>query len=146
MKNFFFLFMLTLVLSLSFGCTKNHNREEPVVIPKDAAKMEVTFSWQGVEPCTHVSPEIRVSGIPAGTKRLRVKLKNISDPAWNQGGGDIENDGSGVIPANALDIGYNGPCPPPDQRQKYEFRVMAVDAEGVIIGFGKARESYPPKK
>jgi len=146
MKNFFFLFTLTLVLSLSLGCTKNHNREEPIVIPKDAAKMEVAFSWQGVEPCTHVSPDIRVSGIPAGTKRLLVKLKNVSDPAWNQGGGDIENDGSGVIPANALDIGYNGPCPPPGQRQKFEFRVMAVDAEGGIIGFGKARESYPPKK
>ena len=146
MKKCFPLFMLTLALFLCFGCTKNHNREEPIVIPKDAAKMEVAFSWEGVEPCTHVSPEIQVSGIPAGTKRLLVKLKNITDPAWNQGGGDIEHDGSGVIPSNALDIGYNGPCPPPGQRQKYEFRVMAVDAEGSIIGFGKTRESYPPKK
>jgi hypothetical protein len=108
--------------------------------------MEVAFSWEGVEPCTHVSPEIRVADFPEGTKRLLVKLKNISEPDWNQGGGDIEHDGSGVIPEGALDIGYNGPCPPSDQRQKYEFRVMAVDAEGTIIGFGKARESYPPKK
>ncbi|WP_319523196.1 hypothetical protein [uncultured Desulfosarcina sp.] len=146
MKKSFPLLTLALVLLLSFGCSKKQNSEEPIVIPKDAAKMEVAFSWEGVEPCTSDSPEIRVSGTPAGTKRLLVKLKNITDPAWNQGGGDIEYDGSGVIPANALDIGYNGPCPPPGQRQKYEFRVMAVDAEGTIIGFGKARESYPPKK
>jgi hypothetical protein len=146
MKKCFPLLTLTLALLLSFGCTKKQNREEPIVIPKNAAKMEVVFSWEGVEPCTHESPEIRVSGIPAGTKRLLVKLENISDPDWNQGGGDIEHDGSGVIPASALDIGYNGPCPPPGQRQKYEFWVMAVDAEGAIIGSGKARESYPPKK
>jgi hypothetical protein len=140
------LFPLALALLLCFGCAKNHSREAPIVIPKEAAKMDVAFSWEGVAPCTHASPEIRVSGIPADTRRLLVKLKNISDPDWNQGGGEIEHDGSGVIPANALDIGYNGPCPPPGQRQKYEFRVMAVDAEGTIIGFGKARESYPPKK
>ena len=51
-----------------------------------------------------------------------------------------------MIPAKALDIGYNGPCPPPGQRQKYEIWVMAVDAEKTIIGFGKARQFFPPKK
>lgn len=146
MKKISLLFMLALVLLLFFSCAKKQNREDRITIPKNAAKMEVDFSWEGIEPCTHDSPEIRVSGIPEGTQRLLVKLKNISDPAWNQGGGDIEYDGSGLIPAKALDIGYNGPCPPPDQRQKYEIWVMAVDAEKAIIGFGKARRPYPLKK
>jgi len=146
MKKISYLLMLTLVLLLFWGCAKKQNREDRITIPKDAAKMAVDFSWEGIEPCTHDSPEIRVSGIPAGTRRLLVKVKNISDPAWNQGGGDIEYDGSGVIPAKALDIGYNGPCPPLGQRQKYEIWVMAVDAEKTIIGFGKAMKPYPLKK
>jgi len=131
---------------LAIGCAKKQNHEDRITIPKNAAKMVVDYSWEGIEACTHDSPEIRVSGIPDGTQRLMVKLKNISDPAWNQGGGDIEHDGSGLIPAKALDIGYNGPCPPRGQRQKYEIWVMAVDAEKAIIGFGKARKVYPPKK
>jgi phosphatidylethanolamine-binding protein (PEBP) family uncharacterized protein len=67
-------------------------------------------------------------------------------PAWNHGGGKVAHDGSGVIPAGALKLGYNGPCPPPGQRHKFEFSVMAVDAAGTIIGFGKARQSFPPKQ
>ena len=145
MKKLSSLLILTLVLLLLVGCTKKPHHKKPIKIPKNAAKMKVDFSWEGIEPCTHDSPEIRVTGIPDATKRLLVKLKNTSDPAWNQGGGDIEHDGSGLIPANALDIGYNGPCPPPGQRQKYEIQVMAVDAEKTIIGFGKARQSFPPK-
>lgn len=145
-KCAFLLLPLVLVVAFSAGCAKKQAREDRIKIPKNAAKMEVVFSWEGVEPCTPDSPEIRVSDIPVGTRRLWVRLKNISEPAWNQGGGDIEHDGSGLIPAKALDIGYNGPCPPLGQRQKYEFWVMAVDAEGVIIGFGKTRQSYPPKK
>jgi len=138
--------MLVLVVVLALGCAKKQNSEDRITIPKNAAEMEVDFSWEGIKPCTHDSPEIRVAGIPGGTQRLMVKLKNISDPTWNQGGGDIEHDGSGLIPAKALDIGYNGPCPPPGQRQKYEIWVMALDAEKAIIGFGKDRKVYPPKQ
>jgi phosphatidylethanolamine-binding protein (PEBP) family uncharacterized protein len=72
-------------------------------------------------------------------------LTNLSVPEWNQGGGRVPNDGSGVIPAGSLTIGYNGPCPPTGKRQTYEFSVMAVDAAGAIIGFGKARQPFPPK-
>lgn len=146
MKKISSLFILALVVLLFFGCAKKQNHEDRITIPKNAAKMKVVFSWAGIEPCTPDSPEIRVSGIPDGTQRFLVRLKNVSDPAWNQGGGDIEHDGSGLIPARALDIGYNGPCPPPGQRQKYEIWVMAMDAEKTIIGFGKTRQSYPPKK
>jgi hypothetical protein len=137
------LFILISLTVLAAGCAKPSNQ---ITIPKDAAQMEVDFSGEAVKPCTHESPEIRVSAIPEGTKDLRVKLKNISVPAWNQGGGMVTHDGSGVIPAGALGVGYNGPCPPPGQRYKFEWWVMAVDAQGRIIGFGKTREPYPPKK
>ena len=135
------LLILTAVLILAAGCATTG-----VKIPKDAAEMTVDFSWEGVEACTHDSPEIRVSNIPDGTEELRVKLKDIDVPEWNHGGGNMKNVESGIIPAGALKLGYNGPCPPPKGRHKYELSVMAVNADGVIIGFGKARQSFPPKK
>jgi hypothetical protein len=142
MKKWYPVVIFTAILILTAGCAKNPNR---IKIPKDAAKMDVDFSWAGIQACSHESPEIRVSNVPEGAEELRVKLQDISLPAWNQGGGTVKHDGSGIIPAGALKVGYNGPCPP-SGRHKYEFSVMAVNADGVIIGFGKARQSFPPKK
>ena len=142
MKKWYPVAMLTALVILTAGCAKDQNQ---IKIPKDAAKMAVEFSWEGIAACTHESPEIRVSNVPEGTEELWVKLKDISLPAWNQGGGKVKHDGSGVIPAGALKLGYNGPCPP-SGRHKYEFSVMALNADDVIIGFGKAVQSFPPKK
>jgi phosphatidylethanolamine-binding protein (PEBP) family uncharacterized protein len=143
MKKIISLLILTASIMLTIGCAKNHNT---IVIPKDAAEMEVAFSWDGIKACTHESPEIRVARIPDGTVELQVMLKDISLPAYNHGGGSVKHDGSGIIPAGALTIGYNGPCPPPGERHKYDFWVMARNGEGVIIGFGKSRQYFPPKK
>ncbi len=142
MKKWYPLCTLAALLILTAGCA---NSPDQIKIPGDAAEMTVEFSWEGIEACTHDSPEIRVSPVPEGTADLRVKLKDISLPAWNHGGGKVRHDGSGVIPAGALKLGYNGPCPT-SGRHEYEFSVMAVDADGAIIGFGKARQPFPPKK
>jgi hypothetical protein len=132
---FFFFFV-----NLLCGCAGN---PKDIKIPKDAAKMDVAFSWEGTKPCSHVSPEIQVTGVPEGTVELRAMLKNLNAPKWNQGGGIVDHDGSGLIPEGFLDIGYNGPCPA-GGRNKYAFSVMAVDADGEIIGFGKAVRRFPP--
>ena len=146
MKKISSIVRLVVILILAAGCAKNQNQhQQQIKIPKDAAKMDVAFSWEGTPACSHESPEIQVSNVPDGTVSLRVKLKNVKVPEWNQGGGSVAYDGSGIIPAGALDIGYNGPCPP-DGRIKYEFSVMAVNGEGAIIGFGKARRTFPPKE
>ncbi|BBO69058.1 hypothetical protein DSCA_29880 [Desulfosarcina alkanivorans] len=142
MKKQSSLVVLAALLVMAAGCAGN--TPDRIIIPKDAATMDVAFSWEGIQACTHVSPEIRVSDIPEGTTTFRVALKDISEPARNHGGGEVAHDGSGLIPAGALAIGYNGPCPP-NERHKYEFSIMAMDAGGVIIGFGKARQSFPPK-
>lgn len=143
MNKHYLLILLTILLVSATGCAKKSNK---IKIPRDAAKMTVDFSWEGIKPCTHESPEIRVTNIPDKTIIFRIQLKNITIPDWNQGGGSVKHDGSGLIPAGALQIGYNGPCPPPGKRQKYEFWVMAVNTENEIIGFGKTRHPYPPKK
>jgi phosphatidylethanolamine-binding protein (PEBP) family uncharacterized protein len=141
MKKWYPAVILATLLILTAGCAGNPDQTK---IPKEAAEMTVEFSWEGIQACTHESPELRVSAVPDGTAELRVKLKDISLPAWNHGGGKVTYDGSGVIPAGALKLGYNGPCPQ-SGRHQYEFSVMAIDADGVIIGFGKARQSFPPK-
>ena len=141
MKKRTSLAILAAAIVLTAGCAGNPDQ---VKIPKDAAEMTVAFSWEEIDACTHESPELRVSAVPDGTAELRVKLKDISLPEWNHGGGQVKHDGSGVIPAGALKLGYNGPCPP-SGRHKYEFSVMAVDADGAIIGFGKAVQLFPPK-
>lgn len=140
MKKKYLLVLLAVVLIIAAGCAATG-----LQIPKDAAELSVDFSWEGIMACSHESPEVRVSDIPDGTTELRVRLTDVDMPAWNHGGGNVAHDGSGIIPAGALKIGYNGPCPP-SGRHKYEFSVMAVDAEGGIVGFGKARQSFPPKK
>ncbi|MBR9986402.1 MAG: hypothetical protein KFF68_10870 [Desulfosarcina sp.] len=142
MKKRFSIVLLAVLLVLAVGCAKNQNQ---IKIPKDAAKLTVDFSWEGIQACTHESPEIRVSDVPEGTEELRTYLSDLDLPAWNHGGGKVKYDGSGVIPAGALKLGYNGPCPPPGNRHTYEFSIMAMDADGVIIGFGRAMQSFPPK-
>ena len=143
MKNDLPIFIMTALVLLTVGCAKNPNR---IVIPKNAVELEVDFSWKGVRACTHESPEIRVTRIPDGTAELQVRLADLNLPAYNNGGGSVEYDGSGIIPAGALKVGYNGPCTPPGSRHKYEFSVIARNANGEIIGFGKSRQPFPPKE
>jgi phosphatidylethanolamine-binding protein (PEBP) family uncharacterized protein len=141
MKRIAPLVILAALIVLVAGCASH---PDAIKIPGDAATITVDFSWEGIDACTHDSPEIRLSKVPDGTEELRVRLKDVDLPEGNHGGGNLKHDGSGIIPAGALQLGYNGPCPP-GVRHTYELSVMAVNAEGVIIGFGKARQPFPPK-
>lgn len=143
MKTITPLLILSSLIMLVIGCAKDPNL---IVIPDDVAEMNVSFSWEGIKACTHESPEIQVARIPDGTVTLQALLKDINVPTYNHGGGSVKNDASGIIPPGALTIGYNGPCPPARERHKYEFSVLAKDAQGNIIGFGKSRQLFPPKK
>lgn len=109
---------------------------------QNVVALEVDFSWNAEHRCSSKSPEIRVAGIPAGTKSLKVTLVDLDVPFWNHGGGTVENDGSGVIPAESLKSGYNGPCPPSGSH-RYEFTVNAVDEQGQVIGAGKKMKKFP---
>ena len=111
---------------------------------EDAAELKVGFSWKATKACSRRSPEIRVDNVPDGTVDLKVRLKDIDVPNWNHGGGMVAHDGTGIVPAGALKAGYNGPCPP-SGRHRYEFSVKALNADGAIIGFGKAMQRFPPK-
>jgi len=111
-------------------------------VSPNAVALGVDFSWENTKKCTSVSPAIRVSGVPDGTKSFKVRLVDLDKTSWNHGGGTVANDGSGVIPAGALKSGYNGPCPPSGSH-RYKFIVKALDAQGVVIGEGSNVKSFP---
>ena len=133
------LFLLCLSIFSIAGCLPSGG-----LVPEDAAELIVTFSWEGTNACSRQSPEIRVANLPPDAAELKVRLKDLDVPNWNHGGGTLDHDGSGIIPAGALTSGYNGPCPP-GGRHRYEFSVKALDADGSIVGFGKAMRSFPPQ-
>ena len=138
-KPYRFFVVLALTLFMAGGCVTPGGP-----VSEDAVELNVGFSWKGTKPCSHRSPEIRVANLPDGTVDLKIRLKDLDVPNWNHGGGTVAHDGTGTIPAGALKAGYNGPCPP-SGRHRYEFSVKALDADGSLIGFGKAMQLFPPK-
>ncbi|MBC2737194.1 MAG: phospholipid-binding protein [Desulfobacteraceae bacterium] len=120
---------------LLFGCATAQ-------VSPDAVELSVDFAWQASDRCSSQSPVIRVKNIPAATKTLQIKLKDRDVPTWNHGGGTVAYDGSDVIPAGALQDGYNGPCPPSGSH-RYQFTVKAIDAAGVIVGTGQQTRNFP---
>ena len=109
---------------------------------QDVAALDVDFSWKEEHRGSSKNPEIRVAGIPDGTRFLEANLVDLDVPFWSHGGGKVENDGSGIIPAGSLKSGYNGPFPPSGSH-RYEFTVNAIDDQGQIIGTGKRMQKFP---
>jgi len=128
------LFLLVLAVLLA-GCLG------PKVSP-NAAHLTLDFEFTKKHQCSSISPEIRVGSIPVGTQKLKVKLVDLDVPNWDHGGGTIDYSGAAVIPENSLKSGYNGPCPPSGSH-RYQIKVNAVDAAGVIIGQGKGSQMFP---
>ncbi len=111
-------------------------------VSPDAVELNVDFTWEGFVPCgpgTH--PEIRVSGIPAETKVLIVKL---TDHGLSHGRQSIPYDGTGIIPKHSLDR-IETPCPIGDPG-KYKYKILAANQDEVIIGSGSLTRYYPEKK
>ncbi len=111
-------------------------------VAPNAASLQVKFKWTSAHKCSPVSPEIRVTGIPSTTKKLKVIMIDLDKPDFNHGGGTIKYDGSKVIRAGALKR-YTGPCPP-SGRHRYSIKVDAMDASGVIVGSGKQTQLCCP--
>jgi len=106
-------------------------------------RLGVGFSWEGISECSNYSPEIKVTNIPPRvTKSFRVLLDDLDDPSSYHGGGTVENDKSGIIPAGALKRGYKGPCSS-GEGHRYQFTVRALDSSSKTIGKGKAIRLFP---
>jgi Raf kinase inhibitor-like YbhB/YbcL family protein len=94
-----------------------------------------------------VSPPLRWSGVPTGTKKLRLLMRDPDAPGgnyipWSVGGIAPTAAGlvSGRLPKGAIagdnsfgSIGYRGPCPPRgDKPHHYEITVSALSGSTVL--------------
>lgn len=108
-----------------------------------AQALDVQWDWKRAHKCSTSSPQIKVAGIPDGTRLLRVKLVDNDVPTYNHGGGEVPHDGSGVIAEGALKS-YNGPCPPNfgSFGHDYTFTVTAVGEDGKERAVGSGTKNF----
>ena len=92
-------------------------------------EMTIEVVLRDIHRCSRISPEIQVSGAPAGTASYEVRLVEYGAEERFLGGGVWPATGDGIIPEGVLTRHYRGPCPPPDTRREYGFRVAALDRE-----------------
>lgn len=109
--------------------------------------LSVDWTWKRSHQCTKVSPELKVGGLPAGTRTLQVKMVDNDAPAYPHGGGEVAAGGkSATVPEGALKS-YTGPCPPNfgNFGHDYAITVTAVGADGKVLGTGTATKNFSAK-
>jgi phosphatidylethanolamine-binding protein (PEBP) family uncharacterized protein len=100
-----------------------------------ASPMGVMLSFTSQNKCQGQSPEILLSGVPAGTVAYHVQMIDEDVPSfrhWNQ----TINGAGPAIPAGAGRGEYYGPCPP-SGRHTYRVTVTALDAAGKPLAQGE---------
>ena len=142
-KALFYLLMGFCIVVVMVSCAQSPGVEsEPE--KADSVKvggMSIDFKWGTENLCNRgYSPQITVTGIPEGTVRFKVRLRDLNMMSYNHGGGEVENDGSGIIRAGDLKD-YRGPCPPLGNTHRYSFTVQALDATGKVLA--KADKTVP---
>jgi len=97
-------------------------------------KMGVDFTFGSKHKCQGISPEIRLSDVPAGVASYEVKLTDLDVPTfhhWSQtlpAEGPVIHEGAGS--------GYFGPCPP-SCTHRYEITVVARDGQSRAVASGE---------
>jgi phosphatidylethanolamine-binding protein (PEBP) family uncharacterized protein len=109
--------------------------------PTKAAAFSARFAWAGIPACEKISPAFELSGVPAGSKRLRFEMKDLDVPGFHHGGSTIAYEGDKVKQGA---IHYIGPCPPDGERHRYRWTIEALDALGKVLGTATAEATFPP--
>lgn len=110
------------------------------VVP--ASAMSLSFDWGPTKECfDRKSPPMSLSGVPAGTKKLKFRMVDLNAVNFNHGGGTVNWPGgsSGSLPYGAFR--YTGPCPP--SPHTYQFTVDALDSSGNKLATAKAKRRFP---
>ncbi|TCR07286.1 phospholipid-binding protein [Neorhizobium sp. JUb45] len=104
------------------------------------ADMKASVEWGPTKKCfDSKSPPISLSGVPAGTVKLDIKMVDMDAMSYNHGGGKVDYKGQQSLPYGAFR--YSGPCPP--MRHTYRFTVKALDAVGKTLATAKASKDFP---
>lgn len=103
----------------------------------------VDFSWDGTAACFDPkSPPFTLSGVPAGTKRLKFVMKDLDAPSYPHGGGTVAFTGQAQVSRGAFS--YKGPCPPSGQHT-YQWTVEAQDEAGKTLATAMVAKKFPPR-
>jgi len=129
---------LSLLLLVGIVALAGCNSTEPVK-KFGIAPLTVDFAWKPSDRCSTISPAIHLRDFPADTSYFDVRLRDRDDSKLMLGGGNVANDGSGVLPEGALKNGYTGPCPA-SGTHNYYFDVRAIDKSGTAIARGTSPE------
>lgn len=104
------------------------------------ADMSASVDWGPTKKCfDSKSPPIKLSGVPAGTTRLDIRMTDLDAPNFHHGGGKVDYAGNAALAYGAFT--YKGPCPP--SRHKYKFTIKALDAKGKTLATANAAKSFP---
>lgn len=119
-------------VAIAAGCAV----EQPRSVDRSTlAPIGVEVSFAPRNKCKGISPEVRLSNVPAGVVGYEVKLTDLDAPRfrhWNQ-----------ALVATAPTIpegagsGYYGPCPP-SGTHRYTLAVTALDAQQQPVAYGEA--------
>ncbi len=111
--------------------------------PAFAQDMKVAFDWGPTKQCFDPrSPPITLSGVPAGTAKLAMRMADQNSP-YNHGGGEIAYKGQAALPYGAFR--YKGPCPPAGRTHFYKITVTALDAAGKPLASASGLQPFPKK-
>jgi phosphatidylethanolamine-binding protein (PEBP) family uncharacterized protein len=105
-----------------------------------AFAMDLTFEWGPTRKCFDPkSPPMTVSGVPAGTAGLRIRMTDLQAPDYPHGGGTVTWSGNGQLAYGAFT--YKGPCPP--SPHTYRFTAEALDSTGKVLATATAKKRFP---
>ena len=112
-----------------------------------AFSFELGFDWGDLKLCTSgnpnkvTNPTFTLKNVPAGTKVIRFKLKDVDVPNYNHGGAAIGWGGQSKINPGIFD--YKSPCPP-NGSHTYRWTATALDGpKGKVLGEASAEKDYP---
>ncbi|MGV6812341.1 MAG: hypothetical protein ACWA47_08855 [Brevirhabdus sp.] len=115
--------------------------------PLSAHAFSFSFDWSGLKSCTSgnpnkvTNPRFVLKDVPAGTKYIRFKLKDLDVPGYNHGGGVVAYDGQKTIARGAFK--YKSPCPP-GGKHTYQWTATAqTKRNGGKLATAKAKRKYP---
>jgi phosphatidylethanolamine-binding protein (PEBP) family uncharacterized protein len=107
----------------------------------EASAFSASFSWSGIRACGRTSPAFTIHDAPKGMESLRFMMNDKDAPNFQHGGSTIPYNGSGRVPAGAID--YIGPCPPTGTIHRYVWTIEALDKSGKIVARTIVEGSFP---
>jgi phosphatidylethanolamine-binding protein (PEBP) family uncharacterized protein len=97
-------------------------------------KIGVDFTFGAKHRCQGISPEIRLSNVPAGVATYEVKLTDLDVPTFHHWSQTLHAEGLAIH--ESAESGYFGPCSP-SGTHRYEIMFVARDSQNRAVASGE---------